>query len=97
MVVHPLKVEYFGAVEGWWFLFILFGISGGFFLFQVVKATRLVLVGRPEDRFDNWGLRIKEVFTGWLGQKKVLKDRVAGVIHVLMFWGFLMLVLVLSK
>ena len=91
MVVHPLKVEYFGAVEGWWFLFILFGISGGFFLFQVVKATRLVLVGRPEDRFDNWGLRIKEVFTGWLGQKKVLKDRVAGVIHVLMFWGFLML------
>ena len=29
--------------------------------------------------------------TGWLGQKRVLEDRVVGVLHVLMFWGFLML------
>ena len=31
------------------------------------------------------------MLTGWLGQKRVLEDKVAGVIHVLMFWGFLML------
>jgi Fe-S oxidoreductase len=91
MVVHPLEIEYFGAVQGWWFLIVLFGASGGFFGVQVVKATRLVLLGKPENRFDHWGLRIKEVITGWLGQKKVLKDRIAGGIHVLMFWGFLML------
>ena len=87
---HPLFLDY-GFVPGWAILLLLFGVSGGFFLYQVVKATRLVLKGRPENRFDNWGTRIKEVATGWLGQKKVLKDRVAGGIHVLMFWGFLML------
>ena len=87
---HPLFMDY-GPVPGWAILLLLFGVSGGFFLFQVIKATRLVLLGRPEDRFDNWGLRVKEVIVGWLGQKRVLQDRIAGGIHVLMFWGFLML------
>ena len=85
---HPLFLDY-GFVPGWAILLLLFGVSGGFFLYQVVKATRLVLKGRPENRFDNWGARIKEVATGWLGQKKVLKDRVAGGIHVLDVLGFL--------
>ena len=87
---HPLTMTY-GPVSGWLILVLLGGISGSFFLYQVIKASRLVLVGSSDDRFDNWGARVKEVLTGWLGQKKVLKDRVAGVIHVLMFWGFLML------
>ena len=34
---------------------------------------------------------MKETASVWLGQKKVLEDPVAGVMHVLMFWGFLML------
>jgi len=87
---HPLLMDY-GPVPGWAILLVLAGVSGGFFLYQVVKASRLVLIGKPENRFDNWGARIAEVLTGWLGQKKVLKDRIAGGIHVLMFWGFLML------
>ena len=32
-----------------------------------------------------------EFVIGWLGQKKVLRDKVVGTMHVLMFWGFLML------
>ena len=87
---HPLSMSY-GPLPGWVLLLVLGGISGGFFLYQVVKATRLVMVGAPDDRFDNWGARIKEVITGWLGQKRVLQDKIAGGIHVLMFWGFLML------
>tara|TARA_B110000459_G_scaffold38538_2_gene41553 strand:- start:12123 stop:14141 length:2019 start_codon:yes stop_codon:yes gene_type:complete len=81
----------YGPLPGWVFLLVLGGVSGGFFLYQVIKATRLVMVGAPDDRFDNWGARVKEVITGWLGQKRVLEDRIAGGIHVLMFWGFLML------
>ena len=87
---HPLSMSY-GPVPGWLLLLVLGTISIGFFLYQVIKATRLVMVGAPDDRFDNWGARIKEVITGWLGQKRVLEDKIAGGIHVLMFWGFLML------
>ena len=87
---HPLLINY-GPVPGWVILIILGGLSSSFFLFQLNKAIRLVMLGSSDDRFDSWGARIKEVMIGWLGQKKVLRDRVAGTMHVLMFWGFLML------
>tara|TARA_B110000014_G_scaffold25925_1_gene16496 strand:+ start:1279 stop:3189 length:1911 start_codon:yes stop_codon:yes gene_type:complete len=49
------------------------------------------MLGAPDNRFDSWFTRISEFTIGWLGQKRVLRDRVAGSMHVLMFWGFLML------
>ena len=87
---HPLLMEY-GPIPGWAILGLIGAVSISFFVYQVWKATRLVMVGKPDNRFDNWPARIKEVATGWLGQKKVLEDKIAGGIHVLMFWGFLML------
>ena len=90
MMVHPLDVDYAG-IKGYYLLLILGGLSIAFFSYQVQKATRLVLLGAPDKRFDSWGKRLKETLTVWLGQKKVLEDKVAGTMHVLMFWGFLML------
>ena len=89
-VEHPLLIHYFG-VPGWMLLLAIGGASLGFFVYQVQKAIRLVLVGGPDHRTDAWFSRVIEVATGWLGQKRVLEDRVVGVLHVLMFWGFLML------
>ena len=90
MMEHPLDVTYAG-IKGYYLLLVLGGISIAFFLYQVQKATRLVLLGAPDKRFDSWGKRLKETLTVWLGQRKVLEDKVAGTMHVLMFWGFLML------
>ena len=87
---HPLNLDY-GFIPGWVLLLVLLSISGGFFAYHLQKAIRLVLLGSPDNRFDSWGIRIKEVLVGWLGQKKVLQDKVVGTMHVLMFWGFLML------
>ena len=90
MVEHPLLLQY-GPIPGWFILGLIGLVSITFFSYQVWKATKLVMIGKADNRFDNWPARIKEVATGWLGQKKVLEDRIAGGIHVLMFWGFLML------
>jgi Fe-S oxidoreductase len=90
MMVHPLDVDYVG-IKGYYLLLVLGGVSIAFFTYQVQKATRLVLLGAPDKRFDSWVKRLKETLTVWLGQKKVLEDKVAGTMHVLMFWGFLML------
>ena len=87
---HPLLQTY-GPIDGWMILLLMGGLSIGFFVYQVQKATRLVMIGAPDSRFDSWGPRVREFVVGWLGQKKVLRDRVAGTMHVLMFWGFLML------
>ena len=74
---HPLLQSY-GSLDGWHILLIMGGLSIGFFLFQVQKATRLVMLGAKDDRFDSWSTRITEFTIGWLGQKRVLRDRVAG-------------------
>jgi len=90
MMEHPL-VQTYGPLDGWMILLLIGGLSIGFFLYQVQLAIRLVMLGSSDDRFDSWGKRVWEVITGWLGQKRVLEDRVVGIMHVLMFWGFLML------
>lgn len=87
---HPLDVNYSG-ISGWYILLVLGVVSIGFFSYQVIKATRLVRLGAKDNRFDSWGKRLKETASVWLGQRKVLEDPVAGGMHVLMFWGFLML------
>ena len=87
---HPLDASYFG-ISGWYILLFMGVVSIGFFAYQVQKATRLVLLGSKDNRFDSWAKRLKETGSVWLGQRKVLEDPVAGGMHVLMFWGFLML------
>ena len=87
---HPLDVTYAG-ISGWYILLALGIVSIGFFGYQVQKAIRLVLLGSKDNRFDSWGSRLKETASVWLGQRKVLEDPIAGGMHVLMFWGFLML------
>ena len=55
---HPLLMDV-GPIPGLVVLFVLFGVSGGFFAYQVTKATRLVLLGKPDDRFDSWAAEIQ--------------------------------------
>ena len=59
---HPLLQTY-GPLDGWMILLILGTASIGFFLYQVILATRLVMLGAPDNRFDSWGIRVKEVLT----------------------------------
>ena len=53
---------------------------------------RLIRLGKPDDRFNAWPVRLREFLRDWLGQRKVLEDRLAGGAHALIFWGFLLLV-----
>ena len=75
---HPLEMQY-GPIDGWIILLLMGGLSISFFLYQVIKATRLVMLGAPDNRFDSWGLRIKEMLVGWLGQKKFFEIELQGL------------------
>ena len=65
----PTRCDYAG-IKGYYLLLVLGGISIAFFLYQVQKATRLVLLGAPDKRFDSWGKRLKETLTVWLWSTK---------------------------
>jgi Fe-S oxidoreductase len=50
-----------------------------------------MLVAKKKDsRFDNIGERIKRVFIVAFGQSKLLRDPIAGSIHFVIFWGFVL-------
>jgi Fe-S oxidoreductase len=69
---------------------ILFFAAMGFFLFNLRKIFSFIQLGRKEDRFDNPLERIKNVLKVAFGQSKLLRDPAAGIIHFLIFWGFVL-------
>lgn len=70
--------------------FIFFGIS-------VKKLIATVRLGKTDDRFDNIPLRLKNVFTIAFLQTKLLREPVAGTLHLLIFWGFIALSVVVVE
>jgi len=47
------------------------------------------MIAKPENRWDMVSERIKHMLRVAFGQSKILRDRSAGLIHAIIFWGFL--------
>ena len=63
----------------------------GLFSMRLWQLFSYVLLGKPENRFDNVGRRIVRDLRVALGQQKILQWSFAGVMHVMIYWGFLVL------
>lgn len=74
-------------------IFILVFISAiAFFTKNAMRLISYLKLGKPDPkRFENIGQRIKQTLIIAIGQKKILRDKVAGPIHAGIFWGFLIL------
>jgi len=64
----------------------------GFFAYNVWRLISYLKIGRSEDRFGDIGQRIKTTLKVAFGQSKLLREPVAGVMHFLIFWGFVILI-----
>ena len=63
----------------------------GFFAFSIRRLILFLMIGKPDERFDKpWG-RIKKTLVVAIAQSKILREPVAGAMHALIFWGFLVL------
>ncbi len=62
-----------------------------FFAKNVKKLVSYLNVGKNEPRFDQPGKRIKNVLSIGFGQKKLLREPLAGWMHFFIFWGFVVL------
>jgi len=59
---------------------------------RLLTLVRLLGKARPmPDRMDGWGGKLRAELTQVLGQQKILQWSGAGVLHTLIFWGFLIL------
>ncbi len=61
------------------------------FAYGMWQRITLWRAGKPEDRFDRIPQRVKLVALHALGQVRTLSQAYPGVMHAIMFWGFLAL------
>ncbi|HEV8640724.1 MAG TPA: heterodisulfide reductase-related iron-sulfur binding cluster [Methylomirabilota bacterium] len=61
------------------------------FVYGMWQRVRLWRAGRPQDRFDRVPERVKLVLVHALGQARTLSQAYPGVMHAIIFWGFLAL------
>ncbi len=72
---------------------IVFIAAFGFFFWSCRNLIRYMLVAKKkDDRFGNIGARIQKVLKVAFGQSKLLRDPKAGILHFLIFWGFVLFI-----
>lgn len=71
----------------WFWLMSLVGIGG--VVFSLSRRFQILRLGREDHRFDRLGERFKHMLVFAIGQKKMFDDPFAGLYHLLIFYGFL--------
>jgi Fe-S oxidoreductase len=74
------------------FLFVL-AIAAACFSYSAQRLYRFLRIGRDERRSGDLGRRSWNVLSIGVAQRKILRDPVAGPLHALVFWGFIVLTL----
>src|ERR687891_1654910 len=70
---------------------LLLAIAGGLFLQRGYTLWQLIRLGRPVNRFDDLPKRLEYEAVVVVGQRKLLQRFGPGLMHALIFWGFLIL------
>jgi Fe-S oxidoreductase/nitrate reductase gamma subunit len=72
------------------FLFVLV-VAVACFSFSAQRLYRFLRIGKDEPRWDDIGKRTWNLFSIGIAQRKILRDPVAGPLHAVVFWGFVVL------
>lgn len=70
---------------------VILAVAIGFFARSAKRLNRWLHIGRDEVRTDHPDQRTKNFLLIGLGQSKILRDPVGGMMHALVFWGFCVL------
>ncbi|MFA6455899.1 MAG: (Fe-S)-binding protein [Bacteroidota bacterium] len=76
---------------------IIFLAAIAFFSISVKRLIVTLKLGKADDRFGDIPKRLKNVLTIAILQSKLLREPVPGTLHLLIFWGFLALSLVVLE
>lgn len=67
------------------------GSTFGFMTYMIFRRFKNTQHGKPDDRNDRIGDRLKYFLTNVVGQDKVVQDPISGFAHVMIMWGFIVL------
>jgi Fe-S oxidoreductase len=82
----------YGFIPGRTLFWILHLVGVACFSYIVAKRMAPLVRGQRDFRFDRPWLRFRKVLQFWLGQWRHPRYRTAGIMHVLIFAGFILLV-----
>lgn len=74
-----------------WVLFL--GVTAyalALFTYLIKTRTQFIKLGRKQEFDDSVKERLQNIWVYVFGQKKLLKDKKSGIIHVLFFYGFIL-------
>lgn len=74
-----------------WIAFLLvtaYGVS--LFVYVVKTRIKFIKLGKKAEFDNDVKARLKNIWTFVFGQKKLLKDKKSGIIHVMFFYGFIL-------
>ncbi len=66
-------------------------ISVGFFIRNIKKLITVIKLGKAVNRFDNPGKRLTNMIRIALGQSKMVSKPVSGMLHVIVYIGFIII------
>jgi len=91
--MHHATAGSFLGISGVVWFWVLTIVGVGAVVFSLSRRFQLLRAGRSDDRFDRLGERFKHTLVYAFGQKKMFDDPFAGVYHLLIFYGFLVVAL----
>jgi Fe-S oxidoreductase/nitrate reductase gamma subunit len=76
---------------------VLFLAALSLFTYNLLRIRSYLMLGRSENRFRDIGTRLMKVLGIGIGQSKIFRDPVAGLMHAMIFWGFLVLITAVTE
>ena len=88
--IHPAAQAYLG-IPGYVFAWLILLISLSLFGYVLFRRYQLLRLGQPDPRFTAIGKRFRDLVVYGLIQKRQPRYLLAGCLHVIIFWGFVIL------
>ena len=76
-----------------WIIYLLVPLVFGFLFYGVYRRIRIYMIGQNINRFDHLLRRIGFLIWNVISQKQVLRRKIIGIFHFILFWGFIIMFL----
>ncbi len=90
-ILGPASFKLFGFFPTIIFSFLLPIVGVGLFTYIMARRLAPLVRANPDHRFSDIPIRIKHLVVVWLGQIRQPRYMLAGVLHIVIFFGFLVL------
>lgn len=77
-------------IANWVLFLVVTAYAIGLFTYLLKTRYEFIKLGKKVEFEDNFKERMRKIMVNVFGQKKLLKDKKSGIIHVMFFYGFLL-------